>query len=316
MVALLLGPALPAAARDTQPSEAPLVGAYLWGGLLDQGQGVGRFQASAHFLLKQGFQALRIAVSANTLNELGVDRKRCGEASNTSCYLEQVLDSPAFDDTHLRLLMVTLHETASRDVLSAGMDPARQQAISTELRDVLGKLQHRFQGRPVKIVLSNWEGDNMVYCGSVFRYARQADFAAQCDTTAADGVDRRLARFVEWMQLRDSVVAKFRAEHPDLDVEHAPEFNLAYLGPANCRTRCDQRRTVFEGLARAGHRPLCSFSSCNSTNRNALAEDLKRLLASCDRVILGELGFAEARQGGDRVRQGFTRALIPVAFRR
>ncbi|MDQ0471921.1 hypothetical protein [Labrys wisconsinensis] len=308
LLALALAGAAPAGAAD-----APLIGAYLWGGQLDRGQGLERFHASVDFLMKQGFHAIRIPMTENSLDEIGIDRTRCGAGADTACFLRQALDSPAFDAPGLRLLMITLHESASKGVLADGLTPERRQAITAELTGVLETLQHRFAGRSVEIVLSNWEGDNQVYCGSVVRYARQPAFTASCDTPTGDGLDRRLAHFVDWMQLRDAVVQTFRAAHPGFDVEHAPEFNLAYLGPRNCKTRCDVSRTVFAALARAGKRPLCSFSSYNSTNRGALQDDLPRLLATCDRVILGELGFAPARQGPERVRQGFAKAAAAAA---
>ncbi|KAA2211406.1 hypothetical protein [Teichococcus oryzae] len=289
------------------------VGVYVWGGLLQQGEGLERFHASLRFLLDRGFKTLRFTISANSLNELGVKQTACGQPAKIGCYLGHVLDNPIFDDSRLSILMLTLHENAAREVLSGGMTEQRRQAVAAELRHALDVLHQRFAQRPIRLILSNWEGDNLVYCGGVFQYSRSAEKARACDTEDGHGVDRRLANFVTWIQLRDRVVNEFRAVHPGFNIAHAPEFNIAHLDPARCVGRCDRGKTVFEALARQGKRPLCSYSSYSSTNRNTLKEDLPRLLQSCEQVILGEIGFAEARQGSDKVRQGFARVAEAVA---
>ncbi|CAM4378046.1 Glycoside hydrolase family 5 domain-containing protein [Comamonas aquatilis] len=301
--------------NPNQPTvpEGTKVGAYLWGGMLNSGEGLDRFHRSVQFLLDQGFEAIRFTVSNNSIKELGLDKTQCNRETPMGCYLGQALNHPVFSDKRLKVLMVTFHENSARNVVVSGLDSASRKGISAELNDALRQLQTHFSGRPVKVVISNWEGDNMVYCGGVFQYIRSQKVASDCDTGDGKGLDRRLDNFVSWMKLRDSVVTEFRKSHPALDVQHAPEFNIADLVPSRCKVSCDENKTVFKALEREGRRPLCSFSSYNSTNRNALDQDLPRLLKTCDQVILGELGFAEDRMGSKRVQQGFSNAAAAVS---
>lgn len=319
--------AWPAGRASAQPAEAPAAGTpvaplvvpYLWGGMLEAsgganaGAGVARFHRSVGFLLDHGFQAVRFTVTTAALPELGLAGGLCRAEQGIACPLEAALADPVFDRPELGLLMVTLHEARAREALGEGLSAAAEDDLAAEFSLALDVLWRRFRGRRLRVVVSNWEGDNMVHCGSVARYARQADFAARCETGAGDGVDLRLARFMAWMALRDRAVAAARRRHPAFDLEHAPEFNIARLGPDNCNTRCDVRRTVFEAIAREGGRKLCSYSAYNSTNRGLLAEDLPRLLRGCERLILGELGFDAARQGQEGARRGFALAAEAVA---
>lgn len=293
-------------------AEKPIVGAYLWGGMLQGAEGTDRFHKSLKFLLDQGFQAVRFTVSSSTLRELGLDRVSCGQPRRIGCYLEKALADPVFDDQRIKLLMITLHEFGSQEALSRGVDGDRAREVETEFRQAVDILQRRFAGRPVRIVISNWEGDNMVYCGAVFGYMRNASKARACDSQDGNGIQRRLTNFLDWMKLRDAVVQAARARHPDFNIAHAPEFNVANLRTQQCVTSCDATKTVFETLARAGQRPLCSYSSYNSATRGQLQQDLPRLLRTCQQLILGELGFPE-RRGNETVRSGFATAAAAIA---
>lgn len=293
--------------------EGTKVGVYLWGGMLNAGEGLDRFHKSFNFLLDQGFEAIRFTVSSNSIKELDLNKTKCNHDTPMGCYLGQALNHPVFQDQRLKLLMITFHEKSARNVVASGLDRQSRKGISEELNDALIQLQARFSGRPVKVVISNWEGDNMVYCGGVFQYIRSQEVASRCDTKDGKGLDRRLENFINWMNLRDSIISDFRKKHRDLNVQHAPEFNIAALIPSRCKVSCDENKTVLKTLAREGRHPLCSFSSYNSTNRNALSQDLPKILKTCDQVILGELGFAEDRIGSTGVQQGFSDAAVAVS---
>jgi hypothetical protein len=212
--------------------------------------------------------------------------------------------------------MITLHEDGLKQVMASGMDEPLRQTIKTEFSASLSVIQKRFEGKPIKIILSNWEGDNIVYCGAVARFIKSSEFAQRCDGADGQGIERRLVRFGEWVELRDSAIQDIKRRHPNLDVEQAPEFNIANLHPERCVQSCDEKSTVLNFLAAQGSRPLCSYSSYNSINTGMLSQDLPKILQICDKVILGEVGFGNKQRGSLGVTQGYAKVAEAVAANR
>jgi hypothetical protein len=188
--------------------------------------------------------------------------------------------------------MITLHDFASEHhVTEPDYLQAHRAAILQEYADDLAVLNDVFGGRAVRVILSNWEGDNMVYCGSIFEFTNNPQFEAKCADKVNGNFAGALAGFAAWIALREEAIAQFRATHPGLDVRQAPEFSNLNLFGESCHTTCRPDLTVFETLRAGKRQPLCSYSAYDSLNRKRLDQDLDRIATACDQVILGELGI-------------------------
>jgi hypothetical protein len=267
------------------------VGAYLWGGFLGGRPGLAQFYDSVGFLLGKGFRSVRFTVSPASIADYGLSPDDCPGRNLSPCYLEKFLASSVFDDPKLHLLMITLHDftsAAGSHIVDPQFLTQHRDAILQETEDDLSELGRRFKARRVSIVISNWEGDNLVYCAHTYQFAIDAAFHAECIARTGGDFAARLKGFQQWVDLRDEAIRRFQRESPGLDVIQAPEFSNLNIFTRDCRTGCDPNLTVFETLAK---RPLCSYSAYDSSGRGTLDADLPRILTTCDHLIIGELGF-------------------------
>jgi hypothetical protein len=297
------------------PSDARVIVPYLWGGLLQDGVGVDRFHRSAAFLLNHGFTAIRIAATPNAVASYGLDPSQCpGGAESVSCILNAELASPVFDDPRLRALYITFQETtddshAETDAALLTRDAPRLRA---EYDAALDSLARRFQTHHIPITLLNWEGDNKIYCGSLYAFTQKPDSRAACLREGAP--QARIAAFLAWMQFRQQVVQAARQRHPDLDIQVAPEINginaMQHCKPAGA---CDGYPTLLNALGQSAPLPLCSYSAYSSLNAYSLAQDLPRLLAVCHQVILGEVGYRYTGDNGDEMRRDYDYLATAIA---
>jgi hypothetical protein len=313
ITALILGlVALPAVPAENHPLKTP-VGAYIWGGLLGERPSVQAFHDSVAFLLANGFSAVRFTVTPSSLADYGLTPDSCPGQDRSPCYLDKLLAGRVFDDPRIRLLMITLHDftsAADERILDPVFLTAHRDEIVRETEDDLAVFGRRFPNRHLTVVVSNWEGDNLVYCGHTFQFASDAHFNAACAARSGGGFAARLRAFQQWIALRDEAIRRFQRTAPGLDVIQAPEFSNLNMFGENCRTACNPAWTVFETLSK---RPLCSYSAYDSSGRGTLGTDLPRILETCDRVIIGELGFERKKDDWKSLSQSYEKAALAIA---
>lgn len=290
LLLLVLIPVLPAPGSAQPQTGRPLVGAYVWGGLLNGRPTIENFHASVKFVLDHGFEAVRFTVTPGSLASYGVPS--CAAIDQMRCALKSLLDAPVFDDARLKLVVITLHDFSfgQRPMVDVDFLEQHREALIREYRAGLAVIAERFASRETTVVISNWEGDNIVYCGSVYRFATVVQFAVDCQGQATGNVERRMQGFVAWLKLRFELVDEARRNSPALNLLHAPEVNNVVLFEHRCRHQCDPSATVLGRLGELPGLRLCSYSAYDSMRENLLATALARLSAVCPTIILGEVG--------------------------
>lgn len=289
LLALVAG--LPAPGSAQPRSARPLVGAYVWGGLLNGKPTVENFHDSVKFVLDHGFEAVRFAVTPGSLTSYGVPS--CAAADQMRCALKSLLDAPVFDDERLKLVVITLHDFSfgQRPMVDADFLERHRAALVQEYRAGLAVISQRFANRKTTVVISNWEGDNIVYCGSVYRFATIEQFAVDCRGQAASNVEHRMQGFVAWLKLRSELVDEARRNSPAVSLLHAPEVNNVVLFEHRCRHQCDPSATLLGRLGELPGLRLCSYSAYDSVRENLLSAALTRLSTVCPAIMLGEIGI-------------------------
>lgn len=270
---------------------APLIGPYIWGGYLPGKTLAERRAKSVRFMLDKGFKAVRIAIS-----ERDTGPSDCPGPHRLTCAVTTALRDRTFDDARLRLLMITLQDSRVRQLLNRPVETnkAALKALGEEYDEALNALAMRFRNHKVTIVISNWEGDNMVYCGAVYRFGRDPGFAHKCAPDGRADIARRLDAFFDWVRVRRDEVLAVKRRYPGLDLRYAVEFSALHLDDPHC-TICDPRQLVVSRLMSEGQHDLCSYSAYQSVRRRSLPRDIEELASTCRQLILGELGIDHLR---------------------
>lgn len=267
-----------------------VVGPYLWGGFL-AGSEENKIARSLNFLLNEGFKAVRIAVTPNSDNSTA----NCPEPKMLVCLIAHALSSVAFDDQRLRILMITLHDFTTDRGGGFRLDSIKlhRKEIFEEYYAAFSTIARRFKHRKLSVIVSNWEGDNLIFCGSVYDFARDAAFARLCKERINDRFEERLDSIFEWFSIREEALnaVKRDGEVSEIDIEQAMEFNNLHVFPMECTHACNNNLKIFESLRSRAYRVPCSYSSYDSINRDTLAQDLVVLSTTCKYIIIGEAGF-------------------------
>jgi len=284
------------------------VGAYVWGGYYREDASAAGLAASVRFVLDQGFGTVRIAVSPRTVEELHLGHDTCAGDRQVGCILDQVLADNVFTDPRLKTLILTISDYATfpGHELDAGYIAANRDRIAGEYRAALAVLDRRLGSHPIDVVLSNWEGDNMVYCGAAYSYAHDPKFRPGCAGGTEAGIAQHLDGLMAWFQLRRDTVYAYRPASPGIRFHYAVEFNSLHIVQQDCKGGgCNPALSVFHRL-KDGPRPeLCSYSSYDGLNRGLLEADIRTMLTICDKVIIGEIGFPAWGPNAERARSNY-----------
>lgn len=287
------------------------VGAYVWGGVVTQSAGVQRFYDTVGLALASGFDTIRIAPGPTAIDATPLNSS-CTGSDNLACYAQILFASPVWNHPGLKRVMLTAIDRKCQSIggnngcLTASTLTANQAAIKAEYADLFAYLATRFAGRNVQFILSNWEGDNFVFCGDAFGIGTSGTKAQACQATFPAGQTnvQRLQAHLQWHAIRDSAVSDFVAANPTFNLIHAPEFNSYNLFNSGCGGFCDPNTdTVLKQIALAGGRQYCSYSSYDSqgpANGTYLANVQAILATACTNLIIGEAGYDLLNAGGLR----------------
>jgi hypothetical protein len=266
---------------------------------------VQRFYDTVNAALVAGFDTIRFAPGTSAVDGVSLAPFCSGASDNLACYTKVLLASQAWDNPGLKRVMLTAIDrtcstlaASNNGCLTASTLTANKTAIKAEYAAMLAVLRDRFAGRSIQFILSNWEGDNFVYCGSAYDFGRNTGgtFAATCQASWPSGQtnQQRVQAHLLWHSYRDEAVAEFIAANPGFSLIHAPEISSYTLLNSGCGGACNSATDdVIDQIAANGGRAYCSYSSYDTQGSagGTYLATVRALLNICQNLIIGEAGY-------------------------
>lgn len=276
------------------------IGTYIWGGVLADADPVNGFYRTVDLMLRQGFDTIRIAPGSTAID--GYTLSPQGGDTLTG-YAQVLFNSPVWDNPGLKRIMITAIDRTlfnlapgNNAFMTDATLTANKAAVKAEYAALFAYLNTRFAGRGIQFILSNWEADNFVYGGSVYRFSLDPAWAAGVIAGWPSGQTNqsRLAALLKWFSFKDEAVAEFVAANPSVSLIHAPEFSqyALFANPingTNGQPYYTPNDSVLAAIKAAGGRTYASFSSYESQG-GAQGYILNDIKSSIPNLILGECG--------------------------
>jgi hypothetical protein len=288
---------------------AETVGFYHWGGEYPVSGSAG-----VEKIAGLGSHAARIALSPKYNMEYNQ-----GTACSTAGSLEALAQEPdiqaAFDNPHVDVFMITAYDFTTygdcqtQQFLEPGFyTTANTQTLVQEYSDFTLYLYRTYAHSGKRFIISNWEGDNEIYCGAAYAYATSESFRESCNQgysseyygnpTPAESFEALKL----WFQFRQQGIAdgRLRAAQEGLT------DTLVYFAPEFCITRALHEggfESVLYDVLPSVLFDYVSYSAYESINTSQPAETLTEDLNTIEKVtgsksiILGEIGFARSVWG-------------------
>jgi hypothetical protein len=191
-----------------------------------------------------------------------------------------------------------------------------------EYSDFTLYLYQRYRQTHKRFIVSNWEGDNVIYCGQAYDVATHPDMEASCRdnylrTYGVASPEAALEGLKLWLQVRaDGILdGRRRALNQGIGgmrVYYAPEFNIVRI------LREHGLKSVLYDVIPSVMFDYVSYSAYESINgpdpAASLTSDLDLIqqVAGSSAIIVGETGFSRRDWQGDEVRR--TAAVIDAAL--
>jgi hypothetical protein len=210
-------------------------------------------------------------------------------------------------------------------------DPSVYNAVVADYRDLTTNLYQLYHGTGKKFIISNWEGDNAVYCSGAYAYATDASFRGACDANfpvlykGVPDPPTALNGFKRWLQARRQGIqdgkswAAANGLTSGVDVSFAIELNIVSslkqpscsvtFHPETCSSQlnCIPNANACQGgtyqsvlcdvIPQVGY-DYVSYSAYESTNVSSaqLASDLNRIRSflGTSNILIGEFGYNQA----------------------
>ncbi len=303
--------------------EQPVIGIYHWDGAAAKS-----ISAGVERIAELGGRAARIAVSARYYTDYNAGSECYRDFSLPAIVREPDLRR-ALGNERIEIFMLTAYDgTSFGDCTTKRfLNPEFYTAENTasmvkEYSDLTLYLYETYKNTGKQFILSNWEGDNTIYCGGAYAYATDPAFRAECDRryselySGNDGPEKSLTGFRLWFETRELGIADGRQRARALgfggiEVYQAPEFSIV-------RTLRDAglKSVLYDVLPYLGFERV-SYSSYESIDRTdpaaALEADLETIrgVSGATRIIIGEMGFARSVWKEDAI--GRIQAIVSTA---
>ena len=291
-------------AEDTLLSKHKLeAGMYVWDGLAGGSDGGSNFAKGVAAVDGAGFHAVRLLLSPLSQRTYSLPQLRCpGGARNLKCLFLSEPYQRALSVKSLQVVMFTAYDFTSyprQRYLDPEFLEANRQHVFDEYRDLAEAIMQTYSGTGRVFVISHWEGDNQVYCGSSYKYQTIDDERYSC---LYQDPPKRLKGIEEWLTIRQQAIAEGRklavaAGAKNVEVYHAVEFNTIFTTRrvSGASIRSKEYKGLLDTVIPAVHPDLCSYSAWESANRNRMTKDLQDIVKACTPapVIIGEIGIKE-----------------------
>ena len=290
---------------------AARIGIYHWAGHYPHSMSEG-----VETIASLGGHTARVALSARYYRDYNISPDCYPSFSLASAAqgldIKRAFDNPAIDVFILTAYDgVTFGDCQTMHFLDpAFYTPAHSEAVIQEYSDFTLYLYRAYQHTHKRFIISNWEGDNAVYCGQAYQYATDAAFRASCQSqypsfgVASPG--DALQGLKLWLQLRAQGITegRYRAEVEGIGgrrVYNAPEFNIV-------RALHDQGLpSVLYDILPFIKFDYVSYSAWESINTSdpssTLVADLNTIqdVVGSSAIIVGEAGCARQSNSGAEV---------------
>jgi len=298
---LLLAPLF---AEDTLLSKHKLQpGIYVWDGVAGGATAGNNLASHVALVDGAGFHAIRLLLSPVSQRSYSLPPLRCAEGTRSlKCLFLSDAYQRALSPKTLEVIMFTAYDFASygrQHYLDSEFLKANRQQVFDEYRDLAETIMHTYSGSGRVIIISHWEGDNQVYCGSSYNFQTVDDKRSAC---LYQEPEKRLAGMTAWLTIRQQAIAEGRkraiaAGATNVEVYHAAEFNTIFATRkvSGASIRSKDYKGMLDTVIPASHPDLCSYSAWESENRNRITKDLQDIVKACApaSVIVGEIGIKE-----------------------
>jgi hypothetical protein len=271
-------------------------GMYVWDGIAG-GRDVLPSRIAA--LDASGFHAIRLLLSPAAQRSYALSQTGCRQLK---CLFLSDAYQRALALKTVDTVMFTAYDFASyprQHFLDPQFLKTNRQQVFDEYEELTEAIMSTYSGSGRVFIISHWEGDNQVYCGSSYDF-QTVD--AKHDHCLGLDPDTRLAGMTEWLRIRQEAIAEGRkralaAGAANVEVYHAAEFNTIFATRrvSGATMRGKDYKGMLDTVIPAVHPDLCSYSAWESANRNRITKDLQDIEKACApaRVIVGEIGIKE-----------------------
>jgi hypothetical protein len=248
-----------------------------------------------------GFHAVRLLLSPVAQRTYSLPQLRCsGGARSLTCLFLSEGYQRALAVKTLQVVMFTAYDFTSygnQHYLDAAFLKANRQRVFDEYRELTETIMKTYSGSGRVFIISHWEGDNQVYCGSSYNFQTIEDKRAACMYSEPG---KRLEGIADWLSIRQEAIAEGRkramaAGATNVEVYHAAEFNTIFASRkvSGASIKSKDYKGVLDTVIPFVHPDLCSYSAWESANRNRITKDLQDIAKVCApaKVIVGEIGI-------------------------
>jgi hypothetical protein len=298
------------------------VGFYHWGGqyTTSMSQGVER-------IAQLGGHVARVVLAPTYYQDYNIGTN-CYPGYSLSAIAREADVKRALDNESMEVLMLTAYDGATfgdcehaRFLNPSFYTPDNTAALSQEYSDFTLYLYRTYRHTHKRFIVSDWEGDNTVYCQAAYAYATEPKFRSYCDAnyTAFYGnasAAESMQGLKLWHQARQQGIADGRNRAAaegigEMRVDFAPEFcSMHALHDAGFPS-------VLYDVLPALTVDYISYSAYESINAAdpaaTLTTDLKTIqdVVGSSAIIIGESGFSRSAWGAQVVPR--TDAVISAA---
>lgn len=256
------------------------------------------------FAAKKGFQTVRLTLSPRYKSDY-----RIGDQSCTNEPLANIVAKPewqaALSNPNIKTYILTTYDAttfgdcSTKNYLSSSFFTSQNTtAVENEYKNLAQYLANTYKGTGKRFIISNWETDNDVYCGSAYNYIVDQSFRTACNQNistwfGANTFGDIFDALTNWFKARERGIAAGEAQVTNgAIVAHAPEFISVDMLP-----NAGYKDVLHEVITKLNS-DYISYSAYDSLNNNSLNADISTIRGLVNKpLIIGEYGYNRSTEG-------------------